>query len=140
MVINSRSKSGGVNMSITAEVCEYFENPIKPLVSNQSLEVLLCKFKEGTISKFKEFKIHSQENAFKKLEIISDNNEQYRRRSCLRIYGIEFKEGDGGDVLEEIEKCCNVTGIPFNENEIDREHGVGKPSWIRNGKRKLGQQ
>ena len=47
-------------------------------------------------------KIHSQENAFKKLEIISDDNEQYSRRSCLRIHGIEFKEGDSGDVMEEL--------------------------------------
>ena len=52
-----------------------------------------------------ESKIHSQENAFKKLEIISDDNEQYSRRSCLRIHGIEFKEGEGGEVMEEMEKC-----------------------------------
>ena len=76
MVIITRSMSSGVNMSITAEVREYFENLIKPLVTNQSLEELLCKFKEGIISKFEdklkeenlkiqelESKIHSQENA-----------------------------------------------------------------------------
>ena len=108
MEINTQSKSSGVKMSITADVREYFENLIKPLVTNQSLEELLCKFKESIISKFEdklreqnlkirelEFKIHSQENAFKKLEIISDDNEQYSRRSCLRIHGIEFKEGEG---------------------------------------------
>ena len=54
MVIITRSKSSGVNMSITAEVREYFENLIKPLVTNQSLEELLCKFKEGIISKFED--------------------------------------------------------------------------------------
>ena len=74
-----------------------------------------------------ESKIHSQENAFKKLEIISDDNEQYSRRSCFRIHSIEFKKGDSGDVMEEFEKCCNVMGIPFNENETDRAHGIGKP-------------
>ena len=65
-------------MSIAAEVCEYYENLIKPLVTNQSLEELLCKLKEGIISKFQdklndqnlkiqelESKIHSEENAFK---------------------------------------------------------------------------
>ena len=41
-------------------------------------------------------------------------------RSCLRTQGIEFKEGDSGDVMEEIEKCYNFMGIPFNENKIDR--------------------
>ena len=61
------------------------------------------------------------------LKIIFDDNEQYSRRSWLRIHGIEFKEGDSGDVLEEIEKCYNFVGIPFYENEIDRVHGIGKP-------------
>ena len=52
-----------------------------------------------------QYKIHSQENGFKKLELLSDDNEQqYSRRSCLRNHGIEFKEGDGGEVMEEIEK------------------------------------
>ena len=47
-----------------------------------------------------ESKIHSQENAFKKLEIISNDNEQYSR-SCLHIHSIEFK-GDSGDIMEEL--------------------------------------
>ena len=52
MVIITRSKSSRVNISIKAEVREYFENLIKLLVTNQSLEELLCKFKEGIIGKF----------------------------------------------------------------------------------------
>ena len=82
MVVITRSKSSGLNMSITAEVCEYFENLIKPLVTNQSLEELLYKFKGGIISKFedklREKNLIIQElgsNAFKKLEIIADDNE-----------------------------------------------------------------
>ena len=54
-----------------------------------------------------------KKTAFKKLEIIADNNEQYRHRSCLRIHRIEFKEGDDGDAMNEIEKCCNIMSIPF---------------------------
>ena len=93
------------------------------------MEELLCKFKEGIISTFDdklreynlkvqefESKIHSQENAFKKLGVISDENEQQSRRSCLHIHGSEFKEGDSGDVMEEVEKCYNVMAISFNEN------------------------
>ena len=104
------------------------------------MENLLCKFKERIISKFEdnlreqnlkiqgsESKIHLQKNAFKKLEILSSNNEQYSRYSCLRIDGIGCKEDDDGDAMEKIEKCCNVMGISFNENEIDRAHGMGKP-------------
>ena len=137
-------------MSITAEVCEYFNNLIKPLVTNKSFKELLDKFKEGIISKFEdklreqnlkiqelESKIHSQENAFKKLERISDNNEQYSRRSCFHVHGIEFKEGDSGDVMEELEECYNVMGILFNENEIDRAHGIGKPFLDKEQKKKV---
>ena len=52
MVIITPSKSSVVNMSIRAEVRELFENLIKPLVSNTSLEELLCKCKKEIISKF----------------------------------------------------------------------------------------
>ena len=87
-----------------------------------------------------ESKIHSQENAFKKLEIISDDNEPYNRRSYLRIHGIKFKDsGKKRKIMEEKEKYYNVLGIPFDEKEIDGTHGIGSPSWIRNGKGKLGQ-
>ena len=41
--------------------------------------------------------------------------------------------------MEEIGKCYNVMGIPLNENEIGRDMALESPSWIRNGKRKLGQ-
>ena len=152
MVIITQSKSSGLNMSITAEVREYFDNLIKPLVTNKSLEELLYKFKEGIISKFEdklreqnlkiqelESKIHSQENTFKKLEIISDDNEQYSRRSCLRIHGIEFEEGDSGDVMEELGKCYNVMGILFNKMKLTERMASDSLSWIGNGKRKLGQ-
>ena len=54
MVIIARSRSSGVNISITGEMREYFENLIKRLVTNQSLEELLCKFKEEIIPKFED--------------------------------------------------------------------------------------
>ena len=38
-------------MSVTAEVREYIDNLIRPLVTNKSLEELLYKFKESVISK-----------------------------------------------------------------------------------------
>ena len=41
-------------MSIKAQMREYSENLIKPLVTNQSLEVLPCKFIERIISKFED--------------------------------------------------------------------------------------
>ena len=41
--------------------------------------------------------------------------------------------------MDEIEKCYNIMGFPLNESEIDSVHGIGSPSWIRNGIRKLDQ-
>ena len=38
IVVITRSRLRGANMSITAEVREYFENLIKPLVTNKFLE------------------------------------------------------------------------------------------------------
>ena len=54
MVIITRSKLSGLNMSLTAEVREYFHNLIKPLVTKKFLEELLYKFKEKIISKFED--------------------------------------------------------------------------------------
>ena len=82
-------------------------------------------------------KIHSQENTFKKLEIISDTNEQYNHHSCLRIHGIEFKKTDSGDIMEQIEKFYNIMSILFNENEIDRAHDIGKPFLDKERKKKV---
>ena len=112
------------------------------------MEELLCKFKEKIISKIEDKlrernlkiqelspKFTRKKNAFKKLEIISNDNEQCRRRSCSRIHGIEFKEGHNGDVMEELEKIYNVMRIPFNE--IDRAHGIGKPFLDKERKKKV---
>ena len=55
----------------------------------------------------------------------------------MRIHGIEFKEGYSGDIMKELEKCYNVIGIPFNEKEIDRAHGIGKPFFDKERKKKV---
>ena len=39
--------------------------------------------------------------------------------------------------MEELEKCYNVMGIPFNKNEIDRPHGIGKPFLDKEKKMKV---
>ena len=84
-----------------------------------------------------EFKTHSQENTFKKFEIISDKNKQYSRRSSLRIEVTKFKESDAGDAMEKIQKCCNVMCIPFTANEIDRAHDIRKSFLDKELKKKV---
>ena len=55
----------------------------------------------------------------------------------MHIHGIEFKEVDSGDAMEEIEKCYNVMGILFNENEINRAHCIGNPFLDKEPKKKV---
>ena len=100
MVITTRSKSK-FTMSIAAEVHDSFESLIKPLVTNESLEKLLGAFQEKIVKRFEEklyeqnakiielqSKITIQDNALQRLEIKSEDNEQYGRHSCMHIYGV----------------------------------------------------
>ena len=107
------------NMLITEEVKDYFENLVKPLVTNKSLEDVLEKFTKEVISKF-EGKIKEHEERITRLESTlslrqntidillakvdarSDDNEQYSRRSCLRIHGVDFEENVRDENINKI--------------------------------------
>ena len=57
---------------------------------------------------------------------------------ALTLNGIELNlNSNNGDVIEELEKCCNVMGILLNENEIDRAHDIGKPFLDKEQKKKV---
>ena len=90
-------------MSIAGEVRDYFESLIKPLATNESLEKPLGAFQEKIVKRFEEkldeqnakiielqSKIAIQDNALQRLEIKCDDNEQYSRRSCIRIHGVQY--------------------------------------------------
>ena len=75
-------------MLIAAEVRDYFESLIKPLVTNESLEKHLGEFQEKIVKRSEEkldeqnakiielqFKIPVQDNALQRLEIKCDDNE-----------------------------------------------------------------
>ena len=139
MVIATRSKSK-FTMSIAAEVRDYFESLKKPLVRNKSLEKRLRAFQEKIVKRFEEkldeqnakiielqSKIAIQDNALQRLEIKCDDNEQYSRRSCIRIHGVQYNENDDISVINKVEQCCDEIGVKFDMNEIDRVHYIGKP-------------
>ena len=55
-----------------------------------------------------------------------DDNEQYSRRSCIRIHGIDSNSNEKNeDMIEKIRECYNVLEVPSNEGVIDRAHRVG---------------
>ena len=140
-MVVTRSPAKSESMSdISEEIRKYFSELIKPLATNTSLKEMFDKMKEEVISKF-ESKICEQNNKIYELEsrvaiqekIINnlltkcEDNEQYSRRSCLRIHGIESNSNEKNqDVIEKIRECYNALELPFNEEVIDRAHRVGK--------------
>ena len=50
---------------------------------------------------------------------------------------VTIKDYGGGHDIRKTEKYYNVMGIPFNEHEINKTHGIEKPFVDKNQKRKL---
>ena len=95
----------------TKELKCYFEKLFGPLVTNNSLEELFNKLKDEIIKKISEQNakiekvasiITISENTIDQLLIKCDDNEQYSRRSCLRIRGVEIKENEDEDGLMNV--------------------------------------
>ena len=83
-------------------------------------------------------KIAIQANTIDQLIIKCDDNEQYSRRSCLRIHGIECSDDERNDnVLQRVKECYEEMNLPFQDENIDRVHTVGRIYTDRNtGKKK----
>ena len=61
------------------------------------------------------------------LIIKCDDNEQYSRRSCLRIHRIECSDDERNDnVLERVKECYKEMNLLFQDENIDRVHRIGK--------------
>ena len=108
-MMNTRSsnnkKQEETMATISNGIKRYFEKLIEPLVTNKSLDDLFNKLKDDLFKIFDE-KISEQnvkiekrksiisihENTIDQLLVKCDDNEQYSRRSCLRIHGVEVEE------------------------------------------------
>ena len=44
--------------------------------------------------------------------------EQYIRRLCIRIRGVQYNENDDVNAMSNVERCCDEIGIKFNPSEI----------------------
>ena len=98
-MVSTRSQSK--IMSITRELRDYFESLMEPLVTNEKLEQVFKSFQDGLMKKIEdkfkkqntrteelESKLAIKQNVTDNLEIKCDDNEQYSRRSCLRVHGL----------------------------------------------------
>ena len=74
-------------------------------------------------------KIAIQDNALQKLEIKYDGNEQYRRRSWMRIHAVEYNENDDINIKNKVERRCDEIGVKFDSIEIVRSIIVKFKSW-----------
>ena len=65
-----------------------------------------------------------------------DDNEQYYKRCCLIINGIEILKDkeDNSAVLNKLESCYKEVGINFDHHAIDRVHRIGKKFRDESGK------
>ena len=81
----------------TEELKCYVEKLIEPLVTNKLKDEFMKKFDEKIseqnpkIEKLESI-IRIHENTIDQLLIKCDDDEQYSRRSCLHIHGVEVKE------------------------------------------------
>ena len=135
------------NMVVSKENQAFFAKLVEPLATREYLNEMFEEFKRDVTSKF-ENHIEIQDRKIEELkaeleisknvsnqlasklhdnEIKCDDNEQYSRRSCLRIHGVKIKEdGEKEDVMELIKKCYSDMKLDYNPQEIDRAHRIGK--------------
>ena len=135
---NTRSQ----NPPIHDDLKNYFKSLIEPLVTNDSINIILKKFEDNIISKFEE-RLRVQEERITVLESTlalrqktvdvlieqidekCDTLEQYSRRDCIRIHGIE--EGMMNNVDNVVEDCFKHCDVGFGKEAIDRAHVIGQP-------------
>ncbi|XP_071481261.1 receptor-type tyrosine-protein phosphatase kappa-like [Diadema antillarum] len=80
--------------------------------------------KDREVKRLGEKVLHQEQN-ISRLEHTVDSLEQYSRRSCLRIFGLEEKKGENTDTLvtEVIQSKLGVSLDPVKD--IDRSHRTG---------------
>ena len=86
---------------------------------------------QGLESKLSVYEAHMQD-----LEVKADDNEQYSRRSCLRITGIPLPQNERKSSQECVEKVMDVfeeLELDIPEDGIDRAHRVGKKTRVDDG-------
>ena len=66
------------------------------------------------------------------IEVHADDNEQYSRRSCLRIHNVEFD--DIQSVTNVLKDCYDKMNLEFDKNDIDRAHRIGKKQELDDGR------
>ncbi|WAR16174.1 hypothetical protein MAR_030768, partial [Mya arenaria] len=72
-----------------------------------------------------ETKISAIEEKINNLSVDNDKSNQYSRRNCLRVSGIEEAEGESTDKI--VIDLIKAIGAEVSLDQIDRIHRLGKP-------------
>lgn len=99
-------------------------------IEKQNLEILSLKAtvlsQEKNLSNMND-KIAVLSNSIDVLKKQSDNQEQYSRRYCLRVKGIEKENYETPNTcIDKVVKVCKNLDVDINASDIDRAHRVGK--------------
>jgi len=61
------------------------------------------------------------------LKVSSDNQEQYSRRTCLRINGIKSEKDETAEnCLEKVQKVCKDLNVEIPYESFERAHRIGR--------------
>ena len=144
---NAKMKTRSANCAdIQAAVQLEISNYVK---SEDFKDLLKASFKEVIAEMLQEVvkpladKVTKLEDEIAKLQEKCNDNEQYSRRSNIRIYGVEIppapsaedtSEGRNESPVKEdcvktvLDFCKDNLGIAIQRSEIDRAHRIGKPN------------
>ena len=97
---------------------------LKKTVSQQDLRISTLEARIVMLEKYIE-----------RIEDRNEENEQYQRRLCLRINGIEMSDDESGeDCLDKVKKVFEDIKAEVPDVAIDRAHRIGKIKRDNNGK------
>ena len=132
---------------------EIVEKAIEKLVTKDDIDTLISalqdKLESAIVSKIDELrkpledqieklenKIALYESHMENLEIKIDDQEQYSRRSCLRILGIPLPTQGHESVetcMEKVQKVFDEMKVQIPKEAIDRVHRIGRKGQDQNG-------
>ena len=109
---------------------EHLDNKLTELHTNM---VEKLNEQEGRIQKLEERidvlegKISFLENSITLQNCHVDDLEQYGRRQCLRLYGIQTAEKEtADDVLVKVKEVVSELGVEIPNSAFDRAHRIGR--------------
>ena len=113
---------------------------LEKTVQNQAAKIELLEstnaVKTATVEALKTqlSSLESRIASSEKLDTRVEAQEQYQRRSDLRIYGVKTTEKETvEDVAKLVEKVAGQVGVDLKSDDIYRAHRIGKEKTLDNG-------